>query len=1586
MLSEKIFNKSHRLVVYFITILTLTFCGAAQSARAADIFVTSTNDSGAGSLRQAIVDANATTAPDIIKFSIGAGAKTITLQSALPIITERVTIDGTTQPGYAGVPLIELNGNNLMGNGIWITANSCFVKGLIINRFAGNGIVLSADHGTVLSNYIGTNANGSVALGNTTGIHISGLGNVIGGTSAAARNVISGNTSTGIFLNNGSNNFILNNYIGTNAAGDGAIGNGTGIVMRTSNNSVGIPHLGAVNLISGNLNYGIKIESPNTGNVVAGNIIGLNAAGTAKLGNGGDGIYVSVAPTDLTIGGTQAGDGNTISGNGGNGVTLTGGGNRVQGNRIGTNVAGDVALGNSSYGVAVLSTSSVDALIGGTQAGARNIISGNGNSGIKLNGATNSMVQGNYIGTNLAGTAALLNNGSGVEVITLNAVIGGNQAGAGNLISGNAMHGIDISNGTNHTIQGNLIGTNAAGTSAIGNALCGLRVARLNIQVGGATPLSRNIVSGNGEDGIRIESGSNVKVQGNFVGTNLNGSAAIPNQDNGIEILIHSNKVGGTQPGEGNLISGNAQHGLVIAGISAHHTTVQGNYIGTDINGTSPVGNGGSGVYIHDSQLNTIGGPLAAYRNVISANHHGITLKGGNAVSNFIVGNFIGTKADGTSPLGNNHIGVNIDQGLYNTIGGATVGNTIAHNADLNVYVHAGNGNSILGNSIFSSPRPGIELEPLGVGINDAGDIDSGPNQRQNYPVLSQASTNGNNAQAEGQINSTPNREYRIEFFSNPSCHPSGFGEGRTYLGSATVTTDASGYADIDSPSLPPVVVNSYITATATDNVNKDSSEFSPCVKVNGSPGPGQLQFMQGTFTAYEHQGEAVITVTRAGGVQGTVTVAYATSPGQNATSPEDYTHTSGTLTFAEGEVVKTFAVPIAFDNITEPGASTINLTLTNPTGGATLGGQSTAVINLIDYNFNNPAVSVADVTVYEGISGTTDAVFTVTLTPHNNTVTVHYETQNGDALAGSDYETRTGTLIFNPGETTQIVAVPVIGDNVEEGEQSFYLSISEAQNANVADELGEAFIKEGGPSILQFSAQAYQVNEDEGVATITITRTGNTNQAVSATYSSTAGTATALEDFKPVSGTLDFAAGQTSNTFEVEIKDDLLDEQDETLNLTLGNPSTNVALGNPNTALLTISDNDEAPTPTPQPTPTPEPTPTPTPEPTPTPTPLSTPTPQPTPPAQPSSSLEFSLVSYAASEDAQFVTINVNRTGDASQAATVFYSTSDGAGLTPCPVAEGKASERCDYATSVGTLRWSAGDSQPKSFVIPIVDDVHIEGTETFIITLSNPTGATLGPQTTATVILSDNGNDVTGATNPIDDIAFFVRQQYIDFLGRLPDQTGFQNWVGTITGCPDGGYGINNPTCDRVHVAKSTYQSVEFQTRGYWAYRFYEVAFGRRPGYSEFIPDMAQVGGPKNPQEEALSKAEYTQAFVQRSEFMSRYGAVINDPVAYVNLLLQTAGLTNHAGKAALINQLQSGQKTPAEVLREVVESQDAEDYFYVRGFVSMMYYGFLRRDPDPAGFQNYVNQLNQTWDPRKVTFDFIYSPEYMGRFGQP
>jgi hypothetical protein len=643
---------------------------AAPSFSAAATFtVTNTNDSGAGSLRQAIIDSNGNPGADTIAFNIvGVPPHSIKPLSALPTITGQVTVDGTTQPGFLGIPIVELDGSlALFAHGLDITAGNSTVRGLAINRFTGAqraGIALRTAGGNVVEgNFLGTNVTGATALGNSLGVLVSSSpNNTIGGTTSAKRNVISGN-QIGIEIG------------GTIAA---------------------------------------------TGNHIEGNLVGTSASGTAAVPNTGAGV--SVFTPNNTIGGTAAGTRNVISGNE-EGVILSFGnatGNHIEGNFIGTDVSGNLDLGNNGNGVRV--ENAPNNTIGGTTAAARNVISGNGGTlprdGIRFlfSGATGNKVQGNHIGTNASGTAALSNSG----------------------------HGVHIDNSPSNTI-------------------------------GGTTASDRNVISGNGQINVFIRNSGSTgnKVQGNFVGTDATGSVGIGGpQGVTIEQGAQNNTIGGTTPGARNVISGNL-FGVLLGSAG---NQVQGNFIGTDAAGTGALGNAGSGILVFANN-STIGG----------------------------------------------------------TAGGA--GNTIAFNGQNGVAVLSGTGNGILTNSIFSNGQLGIDLGDDGVTANDPGDGDAGPNNRQNFPVLTSVTSSGGSTTVQGTLNSQANTTYRLEFFSNPSCDFSGHGEGKTFLGSHNVTTNGTGNASFTATLSAGVSSGEFVTSTATDPID-NTSEFSMCQPVAAGPGP----------------------------------------------------------------------------------------------------------------------------------------------------------------------------------------------------------------------------------------------------------------------------------------------------------------------------------------------------------------------------------------------------------------------------------------------------------------------------------------------------------------------------------------------------------------------------------------------------------------------------------------------------------------------------------------------------------------------------------------------------------------------------
>ena len=670
--------------------------------------VINNNDSGPGSLRQAILDANSNAGVDTIKFNIpGAGPYTIQPDSALPTITGMVVIEGTTQPGFAGAPIIELDGTNAGSstNGLYIIAGSSTMRGLVINRFGQAGIKIEGSGANIIEgNYIGTDINGTIDQGNNgDGIYLTSNNNIIGGSESNARNIVSGNNN-GIKISNGSGNQIQGNYIGTDV----------------------------------------------TGNIALGNTIG---------------VWISFGGNN-TIGGTALGARNVVSGNNAHGIYLRGSENQVQGNYIGTDISGTVALGNITSGVDIEFAS--NNTIGGTSLEARNIISGN-NYGIRISNGSGNQVQGNYIGTDVSGTIALGNSWSGVYL----------NSGASNII-------------------------------------------------GGTTPGARNIISGN-ERGIHISWATESLIQGNFIGTDVNGTSDLGNNRNGVTIDWGTNNtIGGAVTGAGNIISGNNLCGIFISSASDGNQ-IQGNYIGTDVNGTADLGNSATGVYIY-SAGNTIGGTTAEARNVISGNNdNGISIRYEQAVNNLVQGNYIGMDASGTSPLGNSGDGVWIRDASDNLVGGTTTGacNLISGNSSHGVRIRTGTGNAVFSNSIFSNAGLGIKLGwDDAVTINDSSDADTGPNNLQNFPDLVGVNISDGDLTIAYIVTSDTNYSaypIRVEFFRADNSGE----EGKTFIGTDNYEgTNSQRYKFATFTPSVTVNVGDLIVATASD-ADSNTSEFS---------------------------------------------------------------------------------------------------------------------------------------------------------------------------------------------------------------------------------------------------------------------------------------------------------------------------------------------------------------------------------------------------------------------------------------------------------------------------------------------------------------------------------------------------------------------------------------------------------------------------------------------------------------------------------------------------------------------------------------------------------------------------------------
>jgi CSLREA domain-containing protein len=399
------------------------------------------------------------------------------------------------------------------------------------------------------------------------------------------------------------------------------------------------------------------------------------------------------------------------------------------------------------------------------------------------------------------------------------------------------------------TVVGCHVGVDASGTIDRGNGQDGIEIWSPDNHIGGTQPSLRNVISGNGMWGIVVtfQNATGNVIEGNYIGLDRTGAAAISNGadgglvDGGI-ILKYAgpgNRIGGTAQGAGNVISGNADLGISLfddPGATPGADVVQGNLIGTDASGLVAVPNG-AGVYVTDDGC-TVGGALEHAGNTI-AGHPGTAIHLSQGHDSRVRGNRIGVNAAG-APLGNGW-GIWIHESDDCKIGGtgAYSANVVAYSNEEGVVVDAGTGNEISVNSIHSNGELGIDLDADGVTPNDALDADGGPNDRQNCPDILSAerSVDGTQLVVTVFVESKPSNWYRVRYYANDACDPSGSGEGETYLGSALTFTDASGhFTGTHTITLgPSVALTDEITATATDMATFDTSEFSPCQAVDSA-------------------------------------------------------------------------------------------------------------------------------------------------------------------------------------------------------------------------------------------------------------------------------------------------------------------------------------------------------------------------------------------------------------------------------------------------------------------------------------------------------------------------------------------------------------------------------------------------------------------------------------------------------------------------------------------------------------------------------------------------------------------------------
>lgn len=619
------------------------------------VVVSNLNDSGAGSLRDAIEQVNAAGDPaSTISFSV---AGTITLSTDLPPIIRQVTIDGGTAPGFTagGPPLVGIDADGHASLVFGAGADNSQLTHLSVGGSVDHGVTILVGGMTLDGNYIGLDLAGAQLANAGSGVFVAGSGNMIGinpaGTVGYVSNVISGNGGDGITLVASSGNTISANYIGTAADGTAAIAN------------------------AGN---GIRLTAVSTGNMIGGTNYTDPSNGTENDPTGaGSGTPTFVVPSL----------GNLISGNGGNGVQIDGKSidNNLSGNFIGTAAGGDAPLGNGQDGV-LIDDSNFNHLIGCSITDNPfiyyNVISGNGANGLHVTNSSGTVVQANFFGISANNAIALGNGGNGILVdgASQNTQFGG-EIPLGNVTAGNALNGIAVVD----TAAGFDSFNTFAGLFAFGGAAPNGQNGLLITATGGGHVIETSVFSGNTGNGILIAGdASGVVLDPNIVGMTTDGVTEMPNGGHGLMIAgtAHDITVGGYTPSvmPRSLYSGNGGFGIAVVE-QAHDVTIFNTYVGTDMEGTAARGNTAGGIFLGDTVTNTViggtpsGNPAEPVFALVSGNTGPGIIVGDGTTNSQILNNIIGFAKNGTTLLPNGIAELIVGE---SSTGNTIEGNTIA--------------------------------------------------------------------------------------------------------------------------------------------------------------------------------------------------------------------------------------------------------------------------------------------------------------------------------------------------------------------------------------------------------------------------------------------------------------------------------------------------------------------------------------------------------------------------------------------------------------------------------------------------------------------------------------------------------------------------------------------------------------------------------------------------------------------------------------------------------------------------------------------------------------------------------------------
>jgi hypothetical protein len=680
------------------------------------------------------------------------------------------------------------------------------------------------------------------------------------------------------------------------------------------------------------------------------------------------------------------------------------------------------------------------------------------------------------------------------------------------------------------------------------------------------------------------------------------------------------------------------------------------------------------------------------------------------------------------------------------------------------------------------------------------------------------------------------------------------------------------------------------------------------------------------------------------------VTVRYTTNPG-TATPSADYQNFSFTATIPAGQTFVNVTVFVVREDVFETD-ETFFFDLSEPVNATIADARAQCTI----VNDDTVPFLIADsASGAEGHSGQSTMTFTLRLSNASyQTVSVGYATADGTAVAPADYAAATGTVTFAPGETAQTFAVMVNGDTLDEINETFVVNFSAPVNVTLpANTQATGFISDDdGPAFSISDAVVTEGDSGTTDAVFTVSLSAPSMQSVRVSFSTADGTAVFDEDYqRRPNSFINIPAGTTSGTIVVRVIGDANVEPDETFTVNLFGPLGGTIADAQGVG--TILDDDEA-------------------------------------------HVQFSSQSYTANEGDGKVLITVTRSGNTAGAVAVDYATSPGS-----------ASDRSDYTTAVGTIRFAAGETQ-KTVPVLLTDDALAEGAEALSFTLSNAAGGKLRAPLGASVLITDN--DAASGPSPVRadafNAGFFVRQHYLDFFNREPDQPGLAFWANQLTSCGADAGCLDNK---KQNVSAAFFLSVEFQQTGYLVYKTFGAAFGtRRVGNAvpltlqEFLPDTQRIGsevivnqGDWQTQLEA-NKVAYFGEFVSRQQFLTLYPNSMG-AAQYVDTLNQnTGGTLSQAQRDELVNKLGAGQLNRAQALRAVAENAAFDTAEKNRAFVLMQYFGYLRRNPNDApelnldfgGYNFWLGKLNNhngNFISAEMVRSFLVSSEYQGRFGQ-